>query len=398
MKRRYIGFALMAFLAGCVADVHDHVEGDPSAEELQSWEDAFNERQDGKADSGGCSGVKVPDTQGFGMKVALTFDDGPNPATTPKVLDILAKHGISATFFINGRRVISEVEEAIVQRIVDEGHILANHSHEHKNLRNVSARVLDEQVRLTDNIMRKYIEDPRYFRLPFGSSNCETADHVRSYGYVVTGWHVDSADWCFASSRGGVGHCSADTFKHVPSSFRDDMVGFTLAQARSRGGGILLFHDVHQNTADKIETIITKLKESHFSFVNIDDIGVFPKLNGHVEPPKPFTGDACDSDDACNYVSGDEVGYCLAFGVTGVNEAFGFCTVDCEGFCDDKLGKAETFCTSLDGGLTGSCVSKAAPENGECATLPGTKPTTVERHIGSSSATPSTATACVPSN
>ena len=132
--------------------------------------------------------------------------------------------------------------------------------------------------------------------------------------------------------------------------------------------------------------------------MNIDDTEVFPKLNGYVPPPAPFTGDVCSSDDECGFVSGQATGACAAFALTGEEEVFGFCTVACEGFCEDKLGKAPTFCVSLDGGLTGSCVSQAGARNEACAAIPGTAPVEVERHIGASSASPSTATVCVPSD
>ena len=63
------------------------------------------------------------------------------------------------------------------------------------------------------------------------------AAHVRDGGYTITGWHVDTADWCFASGTGGVGHCAKSTFKWVPDGFRSDMLGFTLSQVRKYNGG-----------------------------------------------------------------------------------------------------------------------------------------------------------------
>ena len=90
--------------AGCVSssDSCDSEEGcDDSDLMNQAYEDATT---DAKADGYDCSGVRVPDRSGFAKHVVLTFDDGPNPATTPKVISILHKHHAPATFFNNGMR------------------------------------------------------------------------------------------------------------------------------------------------------------------------------------------------------------------------------------------------------------------------------------------------------
>ncbi|MBL4687342.1 MAG: polysaccharide deacetylase family protein, partial [Nannocystaceae bacterium] len=228
-------------------------------QERSAWERAAEENEAGKADDNGCSGVLVPDRNGFGKRVALTFDDGPNPTTTPKVLDILARHDIRATFFINGSRVSSDAHRAVLTRIVDEGHILANHSHRHKNLSTLSGDSVDNEIRQTHEIIAGFVDAPRFFRFPFGASTCGTARQVRDFDLVVTGWHVDSADWCYAKGTGGVGFCHPDTFKWVPDQHRDDMVGYTVGQVQAKGGGVVLFHDIHANTVANLEPIIERL-------------------------------------------------------------------------------------------------------------------------------------------
>src|SRR5262245_3873923 len=101
MNLKSIALATSILSTGFAAcgDDHDH------SGETEAFEEAYAQVELGKQDSGGCSGVIVPDNSGFGKRVALTFDDGPNPLTTPTVLDILKEHGIKATFFINGSRV-----------------------------------------------------------------------------------------------------------------------------------------------------------------------------------------------------------------------------------------------------------------------------------------------------
>lgn len=387
-------------LSACGEEAHDHEEVTDQTTAI--WEQIHEERSSGKADGGvECSGVIVPDQGDFAGRVALTFDDGPNPATTPKVLDILKNEGIKATFFINGNRVRGDEEKAILQRILAEGHILANHSQSHKDFR--TELTLDEaraQIARTDEIVAEAGEDQRYFRFPYGSSNCATASLARDFGYTITGWHIDSADWCYAAERGGVGHCHPRTFRWVPDQYRDDMVGYTLSQVRAKNGGVLLFHDIHQNTVDKLQPVIDGLRERGYTFTNVDDRAAFPLLNG-VRPP--FVGDACAEAADCAFVSNGVEGACYAFVSedTGADApatpaTFGFCTLKCDGFCPDSAGKAPTFCASLDDGLTGSCLSKAGERNQGCAAIPGTAAKEVDRFIGASSAPPSTATVCFP--
>jgi peptidoglycan/xylan/chitin deacetylase (PgdA/CDA1 family) len=384
--------AVGAVAASCAADGgHDHDEEDADAIAAE-WNEAYERHAGGKADQPGCSGVLVPDQGGFAKRVALTFDDGPNPATTPKVLDVLAAHGIKATFFINGMRVKSSAEKQVLARIVSEGHLLANHSQQHLNLSKVSLAKLDQQVKLTGDAIAAAGPTPRYFRFPFGASTCATAKRVRDdLGYIITGWHVDSADWCYAA---GGGTCKKSTFKFVPDAHRADMVGYTLHQIRQKGGGVALFHDIHAHTAAKIETIVAALESEGFTFTNLDDEETFPKLHGLGGTTQSFVGTVCAADGACAFTSGGRTGFCHEFTAGGASH--GFCSLGCEGHCPDQPGKAPTFCTSLDGGASGACVSKAGPLNATCTAIPGTSPHEVQRFVGASGAGPATALACVP--
>lgn len=392
MRSNIIVGAATAVLSFCASACGEH---EPTADDIAAWEAAYEENEAGKADDNRCSGVLVPDRSGFGKKVALTFDDGPNPATTPDVLDTLAERGIRATFFINGSRVTSQEHRDLLDRIVAEGHILANHSHRHRQLSTLSASEVRSEIELTHEIIADHVETPRYFRFPFGASTCATAETARSFGLVVTGWHVDSADWCYASSTGGVGFCHPSTFKHVPDAKRDDMVGFTVDQVVARGGGVVLFHDIHANTAATLPEIIDALTDRGFSFTNVDDLGVFPLLNEQ-EDPRGWIGDPCSAaePDVCAFEVDGGTGFCHEF--TAAAETHGFCSLPCEGFCPDRTGAPGTFCTSLDGGGTGQCVTKADPDNGDCEDIPGTVASDAMRFIGSSAAAASTARVCLP--
>ncbi len=398
---RWMLICCLALLTACGDEAtpdDDHT--DDTAEVSDLWSNAFDEAEqgrNGKADSARCSGVIVPDRDGFEKRVALTFDDGPNAETTPIILDELAARGIQATFFLNGKRVTGDTQRAILKRMLDEGHILANHSQSHTDLKKASASKLDSEVRKTHEIIVEAGEARRWFRFPYGSSSCSTAEFVRSeFDYTVAGWHVDSADWCFASSTGGVGHCASSTFKWVPDGFRDDMVAYTVSQTKSQNGGVLLFHDIHMNTANALPAILDQLEEGGFTFVNLDSLETFPLLNGVEPPARPFVGDVCATDEDCTFESGGEPGFCHNWTGNDGAGAFGFCTLKCEGTCPDQSGKASTFCTSLDGGQTGACVSFADELNQQCRGIPGTAATDSDRFIGSSSAAERVALVCVP--
>jgi peptidoglycan/xylan/chitin deacetylase (PgdA/CDA1 family) len=356
---------------------------DHEAEEAAAFSDAFEELEEGKADENGCSGVLTPDRSGFGKRVALTFDDGPHPVNTPKVLDVLKAEGIQATFFINGNRV-NDQTRPLLQRIVDEGHILANHSHQHKNLSQQSLSSVRSQVSRTHEIIEDFAT-PEYFRFPYGASTCNTARIVRDeYSQVVTGWNVDSADWCFAPDNG---HCPRSRFRHVPDSYRNDMIGFTMSQINAKGGGIVLFHDIQDYTADTIDDVIDRIQAEGYTFTNLDDTETFPLLNGAT---LPWVGDLCEGDDDCALGASHE-GICDQ--PEGAESAM--CTIECAGTCPDR-GNATTFCVSLDNGESGSCVLKATASNANCDDFDHLVMETRDRHVGNSGASAASSRVCIP--
>jgi peptidoglycan/xylan/chitin deacetylase (PgdA/CDA1 family) len=305
-------------LAACAID--DHGGEDAAA----LFEQSFLDKDDSKADSG-CSGVRVPDQGNFGRKVILTFDDGPDPATTPRVIEALRARHAKATFFINGSRLDTPgAKELAAEIATDPLFVLANHSHQHKNLAQVTPTELARQIDLTTDGIVAAGEEPRYFRFPYGSANCDATRAVRDRGYIVAGWHVDSADWCFAA---GGGHCAASTFRHVPDPFRDDMAGFVMSQVRARQGGIVLFHDIHRSTADALEGLLAQLIDEGFYIVGIDDLSVLPRLNGE---RSKWIGDSCTMDTECSF----DGGFCLG----------GICTQGCSRSCPDRTGTPITRC------------------------------------------------------
>jgi peptidoglycan/xylan/chitin deacetylase (PgdA/CDA1 family) len=266
-----------AIVAGCGTGED---AGHPDEEEASrlfalAWEEGARARSVAAA----CSGVVVPDRAPFDNVVALTFDDGPNPQTTPLVLDTLRSRGIPATFFINGTRVSSEAAEQIVADVAsDENLILGNHTWSHPRMTDLSPDEVASQIDDNTTILADAGETQRYFRFPYGAADCTLTTAVRDRDYIVTGWHVDSADWCFSTPPVGV--CPESEFEHVDDDLRDDMIGFIMRQVDSRGGGIILFHDIHAYTASQLGAIIDRLEDEGYTFTSLDDTAVFPALNG----------------------------------------------------------------------------------------------------------------------
>ena len=145
----------------------------------------------------------APGSQRFGAtltaprrpgELALTFDDGPNPACTPRLLDILAQHDVRATFFLVGRYAYAE--PALVRRIQAAGHLIGNHSWSHPNLAiSAARRIVEELTRTRDTLQQITGEPIRYFRPPFGARRPVVLKVARSLGMIPVLWNAITTDW-----------------------------------------------------------------------------------------------------------------------------------------------------------------------------------------------------------
>jgi len=132
-------------------------------------------------------------------EIALTFDDGPNPAWTPQLLDVLAEFEVKATFFLIGR--YAAAEPGLVRRIHEAGHLVGNHTWTHPNLaRTGVARTRGELGRTSAAIEGILGEPVRYFRPPFGARGPWTFGVARELGLVPVTWNVIGNDWNAGSS------------------------------------------------------------------------------------------------------------------------------------------------------------------------------------------------------
>lgn len=188
-------------------------------------------------------------------KVALTFDDGPDPRYTPQILDVLKQYDAKATFFLIGARAAAH--RSITERIVKEGHVVGNHTFWHPNLVKEGVERLEWGVKETENALNEILGyRPSLFRAPYGGLNEELVEKLGEIGYSAIGWSVDSLDWMQLSPE--------QIEKNVLSNIHL--------------GAIILMHDGGHWTMDLLGTvqslhkIIPALQRDGVEFVTIPEL------------------------------------------------------------------------------------------------------------------------------
>lgn len=181
-----------------------------------------------------------------GKKVALTFDDGPDPKSTVRILETLEKYDAKATFFMLGSRV--EYYPEIAQQVAEAGHELGNHSWNHPSLTKVPDKKLYDEVQGTTDIIKQVTGEPAtVFRPPYGAVN----ERVRAITNLpVVMWDVDTLDW-----------------KH-----HDPQKLVSIVKSNTRSGSIVLMHDIHKSTADGLESVLAYLQSQGYTFVTVSEL------------------------------------------------------------------------------------------------------------------------------
>ncbi|OBZ09415.1 polysaccharide deacetylase family protein [Bacillus sp. FJAT-26390] len=127
-------------------------------------------------------------------RVALTFDDAPDPRYTPAILDVLANYKVCATFFVVGTRAAKH--PSIVKRIHNEGHVIGNHSYNHAVMSKLSLTNYQKQIWRTDTIIKNIVGySPHFIRPPYGEMLPQQVKWSKQAGFTVVNWDVDSVDW-----------------------------------------------------------------------------------------------------------------------------------------------------------------------------------------------------------
>jgi peptidoglycan-N-acetylglucosamine deacetylase len=154
--------------------------------------------------AGGCAyAAMAPRSQIFGDtliapkgrgQIALTFDDGPNPACTPQLLDLLAKHRAHATFFLIGKHATEE--PYLTRYIADAGHVIGNHTWSHPNLALTSPKKVREELKQTKHVLEHITGTPvRFFRPPYGARRPDVLEAARDLGMTPVMWNAMTDDW-----------------------------------------------------------------------------------------------------------------------------------------------------------------------------------------------------------
>lgn len=201
--------------------------------------------------------LRGPETEN---KVALTFDDGPDPRFTPQILDVLSEYGVQATFFVMGAR--AEANPGLTRRIIDEGHIVGNHTYFHPNLvEEGDVATLRTEVSRTEDALADIIGyRTKLFRAPYGFLYNELVEALGEMDYTVVGWSVDSLDWRERPAE--------ETAYNVISN--------------SGPGSVILMHDGAESDGDRTGTvealrqIIPALQEQGLEFVTVPELFGIP--------------------------------------------------------------------------------------------------------------------------
>jgi peptidoglycan/xylan/chitin deacetylase (PgdA/CDA1 family) len=184
--------------------------------------------------------------------IALTFDDGPSPTTTPPILDLLARRDAPATFFVVGGRV--DARPDLARRAAADGHAVANHTYWHERLTTLSDGDILRTVTRTDRAVRDAGVAPlRLVRPPYGATSTRVRSVLAEGGFGHVLWSVDPRDW---------ERTSTSIRAHVLANLRD--------------GAIVLLHDGSSNsgqTAAALPAIIDGARQQGYCLTTLDDAG-----------------------------------------------------------------------------------------------------------------------------
>ena len=187
--------------------------------------------------------------------IALTFDDGPNPLTTPQIVAILEAEHVPATFFMVGSRVAGN--EALLQRIHADGDEIGNHSWSHPDLTKLPPDQVHQQIVGTQQAIKAAgVPAPKLFRPPYGAVNQTVSDAAKPLTLAL--WNEDPKDW------------AAHTPQQVLAS----------GEAAAQPGGVIDMHDIYHVTANALQPLIVNLKGRGFHFVTMSQLMGAQPANG----------------------------------------------------------------------------------------------------------------------
>ncbi|WP_052807225.1 polysaccharide deacetylase family protein [Risungbinella massiliensis] len=190
--------------------------------------------------------------------IALTFDDGPDDRFTPKILNILRREKVQATFFVSGKQI--RKNPTVLKRIAREGHLLGNHFENHQDLRKIPTEAVIQELRETDRLVYELTKKRMgLVRPPFGAMDTRIKQIAANHGTKMVFWSVDPKDW--------TGRTSEQIIRDI--------------KKKTRAGDIILLHaaggwDSLHGTVSALPEIIRYYKNKGYRFVTVDQLLQIP--------------------------------------------------------------------------------------------------------------------------
>lgn len=181
--------------------------------------------------------------------VSLTFDDGPDRNTTPRILDILDKHEVKGTFFLIGKKITGN--EDVVRNILSRGHLIGNHSYSHdKALPTKGAKTLKEEFDRCSEVLTQLAGNlPVFVRIPFGLSTPNYYRALKGTKYIPVGWDFRTFDTMYKEK---------EKLKEV-------------FVTKVKDASIILLHDANEITLEILDEALEESKKNGIKFVPLDE-------------------------------------------------------------------------------------------------------------------------------
>ncbi len=182
--------------------------------------------------------------------VALTFDDGPNAKSTPRILDTLEKYNVHATFFDLGSLMLKYPD--IVKREAKIGEV-GTHTYSHKNLNSLTPEELSEEIRLSKEASVQVLGyEPKLLRPPYGNANANVRAGISDM--AIINWNVDSLDWKYRNK---------------------DLTLSEIDKFGDLDGKIILMHSIYSETADAVELLVPDLLDRGYQIVSVSELAYY---------------------------------------------------------------------------------------------------------------------------
>ncbi len=189
--------------------------------------------------------------------IYLTFDEGYENGYTPQILDILKENDVKAAFFVTKDYIESYPE--LVQRMVDEGHIVGNHSVTHSDMPDLTDDEIKGELQECADYFKEFtgVDMPKYFRPPAGVYSIRSLEKTQEAGYKTIFWSFAYQDWDRNNQPG-------------------KEAAYNMVMNNYHNGSIMLLHAVSQSNTEALDDMLKSLKAEGYTFLSLDDL---PKLN-----------------------------------------------------------------------------------------------------------------------